>query len=143
MPKLKVLMADDEPEVLDIMAKKVAMEGYSVVTANNGEEAWGKIKKESPDVILLDINMPKMGGFEVLRELREHPHSDKWQPVIIVSARKEFDDFKKGFMLEAEHYLMKPCAIEDILKAIRLMASLIPQHKSPSEIEKENREKNE
>ena len=77
--------------------------------------------------------MPQKGGFEVLKELREHPPEQKWQPVIIVSARGELDDVKKGLSLEAEHYLVKPCPIENILKAIKLMAALIPQHKSPWE----------
>lgn len=124
-------MADDEPDVLEIMAKKIAAQGYAVVAAQDGEEAWAKIQSESPDVILLDLNMPKMGGFEVLRKLRENPPSEKWQPVIIVSARAEWEDVRKGLSMEAEHYLVKPCSVENILKAIRLMAGLIPQHRSP------------
>jgi len=128
---LKILMAEDEPDVLNIMAKKIEAAGYDVVPAKDGEEAWSKIQSELPDVILLDLNMPKMDGFEVLKKLREHPPSPKWQPVIIISARTELDDVKRGISLEAEHYLMKPCSVEDILKSIRLMAILIPQHKSP------------
>ena len=134
MKNLKVLMADDEPEVLDIMAKKVFVQGYTVIKAHDGEEAWQKIQKESPDIIILDLNMPKKSGFEVLQQLRENPPEEKWQPVIIVSARHELEDVKKGLSLEAEHYIVKPCSIEDIIKAIKLVAYLIPQHKSPSEI---------
>jgi two-component system, OmpR family, KDP operon response regulator KdpE len=134
MPPLKILMADDEPEILDIMARKIAARGYDVIPARDGEEAWGKIQSELPDIVLLDLTMPKMGGFDVLRELRENPPGDKWQPVIIVSARTELDDIKKGLSLEAEHYIMKPCSVDDILKAIRLVSSLIPQHKSSSEL---------
>ena len=135
MRNLKVLMADDELEILEIMAKKVEAQGYTVITAQDGQEAWEKIQSESPDVIVLDLTMPKMDGFEVLGRLRENPPQDKWQPVIIVSARTELEDVQKGISMEAEHYLMKPCSIEDILKAIRLMAGLIPHHKSPLEIE--------
>ncbi len=134
MQNLKILMADDEPDVLDIMAKKVFVQGYTVVTAHDGQEAWDKIQSESPDIIILDLNMPKMNGFEVLQKLRSEPPAEKWQPVIIVSARNELDDVKKGLSLEAEHYLVKPCSIEDIFKAIKLTISLIPQHKSPSEL---------
>jgi DNA-binding response OmpR family regulator len=82
--------------------------------------------------------MPKMNGFEVLKNLREHPPAEKWQPVIIVSARTGLEDVKKGLSLEAEHYILKPCSINDILKAIRLMTSLIPQHKSPSEMKNDH-----
>jgi len=132
---LKILMADDEPEVLEIMAKKISDQGYEVITARDGIEAWEKIQSESPDVILLDLTMPKMDGFEVLKALRDYPPREKWQPVIIISARGELEDLQKGIAMEAEHYLVKPCSIEDILKAIGLMAKLIPQHKTHSEID--------
>lgn len=132
---LKILMADDELEVLEIMAKKIEDRGHQVITAQDGIVAWEKIQNESPDVILLDLTMPKMDGFEVLKALREHPPCEKWQPVIIVSARGELEDLQKGIAMEAEHYLVKPCSIEDVLKAIELMAKLIPLHKTPSEIE--------
>ena len=122
-------MADDEPEILEIMAKKVEMDGYTVIKANDGEEAWRKIKEESPDVILLDLTMPKRDGLDILKQLRETPPSPKWQPVIIVSARHELEDLHKGFALEADHYIAKPCKVVDILKAIKLMLSLIPQRK--------------
>lgn len=131
---LKILIADDEPEILEIMAEKIAKKEYTVITAVDGEEAWQKIQSESPDIIVLDLNMPKKNGFEVLQELRKNPPEEKWQPVIIVSARTELEDVKRGLSLEAEHYIVKPCLIEDILKAIRLMTGLIPQHKLPSEI---------
>jgi len=137
MDNIKILVADDEKDILEVMAKKIAAAGYAVIKANDGEEAWDGIVKESPDVILLDLTMPKRDGFEVLKMLREQPPSAKWQPVIIVSARAELDDMKKGFSLEADHYLTKPCSIEDVLRAIKLMLSLIPQHKSNSEIKNE------
>ena len=133
---LKILIADDEPEILEIMARKIAERDYIVVTAADGEEAWQKIKSESPDIIVLDLNMPKKNGFEVLQELREHPPEEKWQPVIIVSARAELEDVQKGLSLEAEHYIVKPCSVEYILMAIKLMTGLIPQHKLPSEMKK-------
>ena len=137
MEKLTVLIADDEPEVLSVMAKKVAQEGFTVITAHDGEEAWEKIVADAPDVILLDLMMPKMDGFTVLEKLRKEPPSNKWQPVIIVSARSEMDDMHKGFSLEADHYITKPCKIDDIIKGILLMTRLIPQRKPMSEIQSE------
>ena len=129
----KILMADDEEDILAIMAKKVAAEGYEVVTARDGEEAWQKIVSENPDVIVLDLTMPGKDGFGVLKDLRERPSSIKWQPVIVVTARKELEAMQQSFNLEADHYIAKPCRIEDILKAIRLMISLIPQHITKSD----------
>ena len=132
---LKILIADDKPEILEIMAKRVTQERFDVISALDGQEAWEKIQSESPDIVLLDLNMPKMNGFEVLKALRDHPSSEKWQPVIIISTRGELEDIQKGLSLEAEHYLVKPCSVDNILKAIQLVAKLIPQHKSPSELE--------
>ena len=126
-------MADDEPDILSVMAKKVAQEGYEVVTAPDGQQAWDKIHTESPDVIILDLNMPHKDGFEILKGLREQkPLPAKWQPVIIVSARRELDDVQKGFSLEADHYLTKPCQVADILKAIKLVLRLAPNRTAQS-----------
>ena len=130
--QIKVLMAEDEPEVLSIMSKKIAAEGYAVITANDGEEALEKIQKESPDVIVLDLIMPKRNGFEVLRRVREQPTSSRWQPVIIVSAKRELEDLQEGYALQADHYITKPCQIDDILRSIKLMIRLIPQHRTLS-----------
>lgn len=124
---IKILIADDEEVVLEIMARKIASQGYEVVTAKDGQEAWDKIVSEVPDIIILDLNMPKMNGWAVLSLLRQNPPTKRWQPVIIVSAQNELESFQKGVNLEADHYLTKPCQIEDILKAIRLMLALIPQ----------------
>ena len=135
MKKIKVLLADDEKDILEVMSKKIRMEGYEVVTAQDGLAAWELIVSESPDVILLDLTMPKMDGFAVLKKLRTNPPADKWQPVIIVSGLNELEDMQKGLALEADHYITKPCRIDDILKAIRLMVSLIPQRKSKSEMD--------
>ncbi len=134
MANLKVLMADDEPDILLVMAKRVKSAGYDVVTAVDGEDAWDKIVAENPDIILLDLTMPKLEGFALLKRLREKPPSPKWQPVIIISAREELSDIQEGFSLEADHYLTKPCNLDDVLNAIRLMAKLIPQHKLPGEM---------
>jgi CheY-like chemotaxis protein len=135
--KLKVLVADDEPDIVSLMIRQIEKAGYNVISAYDGQEAWDKIVGESPDIILLDLTMPKMDGFAVLERLRAHPPSNKWQPVIIVSARGGLTDMQRGFSLEADHYLTKPCQMEDVVKGINLMATLIPQRKTKTEIEKE------
>jgi chemosensory pili system protein ChpA (sensor histidine kinase/response regulator) len=125
---MKILIADDEELILEIMSRKIAANGYEVICAKDGLDAWEKITKDIPDIIILDLNMPKMDGWAVLSQLRQNPPVKRWLPVIIVSAQNELDNYKKGVSLEADHYLSKPCQIDDILKAIRLMISLIPQH---------------
>jgi DNA-binding response OmpR family regulator len=99
----------------------------------DGEVAWEKIKTESPDVLVLDLTMPKMDGFSVLKLLRETPPNEKWIPVIIVSALGDVKDMQKGMELQADHYLVKPCTVEEILKGIRLMLSLAPHRRASAE----------
>ena len=125
----KILIADDEPDILEVMAKKITGAGYEVVTAADGQIAWEKIVLEKPDAVLLDLKMPGLHGFEVLEKLRKKPPFKKWCPVIIVSAHEEFTNMQKGFALEAEHYLTKPCSIEEVLKALELVLSLSEQRR--------------
>jgi DNA-binding response OmpR family regulator len=127
---IKVLIADDEDGILQIMAKKISGAGYQVVTAADGQEAWDKIKSEDPDLVILDLTMPKMDGWQVLKALRENPPGKKWQPVIIISALGEIENMQKGLHMEADHYMTKPCSIDDIIKTIRLMVSLIPMRQN-------------
>ena len=126
MNHVKVLLAEDEEGVLEIMGRKIASAGYQVILAQDGRIAWEKIQAEKPDVIVLDINMPQISGWEILKRLRENPNVTRWQPVIIVSSLDETTHLKQGFDLQADHYLTKPCRMDDVLKAIRLMVSLIP-----------------
>ena len=132
--KIKILIADDEASILEIMEKKIAREGFEVVTAADGVIAWEKIQLTAPDVVVLDLTMPNMDGLEVLKNLGENPPRGKWIPVIIVSALGEVADLEKGMSLQADHYLVKPCPVEEILRGIRLMLSLIPQRKSETEV---------
>ncbi len=133
MEKIKILIADDEVDILEVMAKKINDAGFDVVTAADGEAAWEKVKSESPDILVLDLTMPKMDGFEVLKNLRQTPPNDKWVPVIIVSALGDVKDMERGIELQADHYLVKPCSVQEILKGIRLMLSLAPQRRESSE----------
>jgi DNA-binding response OmpR family regulator len=100
-------------------------EGYEVVTALDGEEALLKVKQDDPDIIILDLLLPKLNGFEVLKEIRQK-YEDKWRPVIIISAQAELDSLRKGYALEADHYLTKPVTMEKVLQGVETLASLIP-----------------
>lgn len=121
----KLLVVDDEKDITDTLAKTLKREGYEVVVAYDGEEALQKVKQDDPDIILLDLVMPKLNGFEVLKEIREK-YKDKWRPAIIISAKVDLESVKKGYDLEADHYLTKPCSTENILHGIKTMISLIP-----------------
>lgn len=124
----KLLVVDDDKDVTETLAQMLLRAGYEVVAAFDGEEALRKVTEENPDIILLDLMMPKLNGFEVLREIRAH-HQDKWRPVIIISAQTELETMKKCYDMEADHYLSKPCSIENILHGIKTMISLMPLRK--------------
>ena len=125
MENLKILIADDEPEVLNVMARALTRQGYVVVRAADGQEAWEKIKKENPDIILLDLIMPGMHGLTILKRLRENPLPDRYQPGVIISALNELEDVRKGFAHDVDHYITKPCTTETVLKAVQMMEELV------------------
>lgn len=122
---LKILVVDDEKDIVDLVRSRLAREGYQVVTAFDGEEALEQVRAADPDVIILDLVMPKLNGLEVLKQLRGDP-SGKWRPVIIVSANAELEAIKKCYNMEADLYLTKPATMENLVKGVKTMISLIP-----------------
>jgi DNA-binding response OmpR family regulator len=129
-PALKILVADDEPDVLAITARKIRDAGFMVVTAADGQEALELFRAEAPDILVLDVNMPRRDGLEVLACVKAESALTRWVPVIVVSAQGELEDMRRGFDLKADHYLTKPCRAEDVVHAVRLMATLIPLRSS-------------
>jgi DNA-binding response OmpR family regulator len=125
----KILVVDDEKDIVETLKSRLIKEGYEVAAAFDGEEALLKVKEDNPDIILLDLMLPKLNGFEVLKEVRGK-YKDKWRPIIIISARTELESVKKSYNLEADHYLTKPCTMDNILRGIRTMISLIPLRKA-------------
>jgi len=114
----KILLVDDEPEFVSMLQMRLEANRYDVVTANDGREGLQKIAEENPDLVLLDVMMPGMDGFEVLEKLRKSP-STKYLPVVLLTARGESSSIFKGQELGATDYLTKPCASEDLLAVIR------------------------
>ena len=114
----KILIADDEKDILEVMAKKIKASGYKVITAHDGEAAWEKIQKEDPDVILLDLTMPKMDGFNVCRILK---YDKKFQdtPIIMLTARDQDIDKKSGGDVRADAYLTKPYDSKELMNKIK------------------------
>ncbi len=92
----KILIVDDEPDIVEILYKRLSKEGYEVVTAVDGQEALVRVQENDPDVVLLDLMLPKLNGFEVLKEIRQK-FINKWRPVIIISARTERDSIKQCY----------------------------------------------
>jgi DNA-binding response OmpR family regulator len=125
----RLLLVDDDKDITETLEGHLKKHGYEIETAFDGEEALVKVKEKNPDIILLDLMLPKLNGFEVLKEIRQK-YNDKWRPVIIISAKTELESVKHCYNLEADHYLTKPCSIENILHGIETMINLIPLRKT-------------
>jgi phosphoserine phosphatase RsbU/P len=117
----KILIVDDEPFNVDYLEQELEDSNFELITANNGQDALDKVQSESPDLILLDIMMPVMDGFEVLSRLKANP-STRDIPVIVISASNNLQSVVKGIQLGAEDYLPKP--FEPILLHARISSSL-------------------
>jgi DNA-binding response OmpR family regulator len=114
MKQFHVLVVDDEPRILTFLSSKLSLSGYEVITATSGEEALELMQAQEPDLVVLDIMMPKMDGFETLKELR----SFSSVPAIILSARGANADKIKGLDLGADDYLAKPFSPDELVARI-------------------------
>jgi two-component system KDP operon response regulator KdpE len=110
-----VLVVDDESRMVEFIAMNLELEGFRVVRAANGSEALEKASKEHPDLVLLDIMMPEMDGFETLEGLRETSSV----PVIFLTAKSEEVDRIKGLDLGADDYITKPFSPRELVSRIR------------------------
>jgi len=112
--KFRVLVVDDEQRILNFLSSKLRASGYEVLTAGNGMEALEQVPAQEPELVVLDVMMPKMDGFETLKELR----SFSSVPVIILSAKGSNADKVKGLDLGADDYLAKPFSPDELIARI-------------------------
>ena len=114
----KIVLAEDEPQIARLIEFKLKKEGYEVTWKENGEEALKAIKADKPDLILLDVMMPVMDGYEVLRRLKEDENL-KSIPVVMLTARAQEKDVVKGIDLGAEDYITKPFHPAELLARVK------------------------
>jgi two-component system, sensor histidine kinase ChiS len=118
-----ILVVDDDPINLQVAVNHLAPEGYEVLTAQSGEQALKMMPGNKPDLVLLDIMMPQMDGYEVCKTLRE-THSMSALPVIMLTARNQIQDMVKGFDTGANDYLTKPFSREELLARVHTQLKL-------------------
>ncbi len=104
---LKVLVCDDERHIVRLIQVNLERQGYTVVTAFDGKEGLEKIRSEKPDMVVLDVMMPYMDGFEVLKTIRREPETENL-PVIMLTAKAQDKDVFEGYHYGADMYLTKP-----------------------------------
>src|SRR3989440_4775504 len=115
MKKTTIVAADDDPQLLRLMTRTLQFEGYEVIPASNGQQALEEIEEQVPDLVLLDVMMPKMDGFTVCQRVREF----STVPIIIVTARGQDQDKVRGLDLGADDYLTKPFSVDELLARVR------------------------
>ena len=115
--KRKILIADDEPNIVTALEFLLKRSGYDVRTVANGEEALAALAADPPDVVLLDIMMPVKSGYEVCQRMRERP---EWRgiKIVVVSAKGREADVSKGLSVGADLYVTKPFSTQELLDQI-------------------------
>ena len=114
--KKTVLIVEDEKSIVDILRFNLEKEGYRCIAANDGEAGLNAALSENPDLILLDLMLPEMNGFDVCRSLREQGRTT---PVIMLTAREEETDKVMGLELGADDYITKPFSMRDLLARVK------------------------
>ncbi|MDR0445612.1 MAG: response regulator transcription factor [Oscillospiraceae bacterium] len=111
-----ILIVDDEKTIVDVLKFNLNREGYTTAEAYDGEEALQKYKETRPDLILLDVMLPHIDGFEICRRIRA---TDKLTPIIMLTAREEEEDMVLGLDLGADDYVTKPFKNSEVLARVR------------------------
>ena len=121
--KATILIVDDNPNNVQLLKAVLTMRGFHILVAKNGFQALEKIKEELPDLILLDIMMPGMDGFETCKKIKEQPHSTTI-PIIFLTAKSHIDDIIKGFELGAVDYITKPFSSNELVARVEIHLKL-------------------
>lgn len=114
----RILIAEDEPDIRDLVAFTLRFAGHDVTPTANGEEAFQQASQVMPDLILMDVRMPKMTGYEACRAMKADP-ALKDIPVVFLSAKGQDTEIQTGMEVGAEEYLLKPFAPDQLTQRIK------------------------
>ena len=129
MQRQKVLVAEDEPDIRGLIVFSLEFAGYKVVQACNGEDAVDKAERESPDLILLDVRMPKLTGYEACERLKAK-ETTKHIPVVFLSALSQESEIKYGLGLGGEEYIIKPFAPDELYRRVTAILERLSRQKA-------------
>jgi two-component system, OmpR family, alkaline phosphatase synthesis response regulator PhoP len=119
---LNVLVCDDERHIVRLIQVNLERQGYQVVTAFDGKEGLEKVRSEKPDLCVLDVMMPYMDGFEVLKNIRKDPETENL-PVIMLTAKAQDKDVFEGYHYGADMYLTKPFNPMELVTFVKRIAA--------------------
>ncbi len=121
-----IMLVDDEPDILYLVSKMLEKEGYEVVTARSGDEALEKLKGVKPDLMLLDVMMPGLNGWETAKRIRSDP-AFKSLPVAMLTVKSSEEDMEKSFKYSGSHgHIPKPIVKETMLNTIKWLLENVP-----------------
>ena len=123
----KILIVDDEKELVNLVAFHMKMAGYEVLSADDGEKALAVTKKEKPDLIILDLMLPEIDGWEVCRRLRAE-RATQHIPVIMLTARAEIEDKLKGYDVGTDDYVTKPFSPRELVVRVKRVLARAGNH---------------
>jgi CheY-like chemotaxis protein len=112
-----ILVADDEPALLRLMAFVLQKQGHIMLTASNGEDALRMVRQHRPDLVVLDIMMPRLDGFEVAQTIRADPEI-AGTPIVMLSAKAQDEDVQRGLAAGVDTYITKPFAPEQLAQVV-------------------------
>lgn len=115
----KVLVIDDEPGIIDIVETNLLGDGFEVVSAKDGKEGLDKVRSENPELVVLDVMMPEMDGWEVLRQMESDPNT-AGIPVIMLTAKASDEDYIHGLEEGAIEYITKPFYPQELVNRIKI-----------------------
>jgi two-component system OmpR family response regulator len=119
----RILVADDNDEIRQLLETIMSSEGHKVVSASNGQEALDMMLAHAPDVLILDVMMPVMDGYSVLREMKAAGMRDSTK-VLVLTAKTSEQDWVRGYKLGADQYLTKPFEVDDLVTAVQGMLKM-------------------
>jgi len=114
----RILVAEDEKDIRELIAFTLRFAGFEVLLATNGMEAVEVAEAERPDLVILDVRMPKMSGYEACRRLKENPQTASL-PVVFLSAKGQDSEIQQGLESGAEEYILKPFAPDELIQQVR------------------------
>lgn len=125
----KILIAEDERDIRDLVTFSLKFGGFEVVQASNGQEAVERAQAEMPDLILMDVRMPKMTGYEACKALKAMP-AMRHIPVVFLSAKGQESEIQQGVEAGAEEYILKPFAPDELTKQIKSVLERVAQRQA-------------
>jgi len=116
----EILIVDDEPNIVELIKSILEFEDYTIRVAYNGVQAIQEVEKKQPDLIILDIMMPEMDGYEVSEKLKQNEQF-KDIPIVMLTAKGKTSDMQKGYLTGVEGYISKPFNSSDLLEVIKII----------------------